>query len=63
MNTLQGQHKAPFPVRPDCEKANEPLDLIHSDVCGKINCKSLVGPEYFSTFVNDKTRYTWVYVL
>ena len=61
---IQGkQHKATFPVRSDCEKTKEPLDLVHSDVCGKINCKSLSGAEYFLTFVDDKTRYTWVYVL
>ena len=61
---IQGkQHKATFPVRSDCEKTKEPLDLVHSDVCGKINCKSVSGAEYFLTFVDDKTRYTWVYVL
>ena len=39
------------------------LELIHSDVCGKINSKSLSGAEYFVTFVGDKTRYIWIYVL
>ncbi len=31
----------------------EPLDLVHSDLCGKINEKSLSGAEYFLTFIDD----------
>lgn len=50
-------------VKSQSGKAKEPLDLVHSDVCGKVNCKSLSGAEYFLTFINNKTRYTWVYVL
>lgn len=37
--------------------------VVHSDVCGKINAKSFGGAEYFLTFIDDKTRYTWVYLL
>ena len=44
-------------------RSKEPLDLVHSDVCGKLNTKSLGGAEYFLTFVDDKTRYVWVYTL
>ena len=32
-------------------------------MCGKLNTKSLGGAEYFLTFVDDKTRYVWVYPL
>ncbi len=39
------------------------LELVHSDVCGKIQEKSLGGAEYFLTFTDEKTRYTWVYIL
>ena len=45
------------------KRAEVPLGLVHSDVCGKINSKSLGGAEYFLTFVDDKTRYVWVYIL
>ena len=34
-----------------------PLELVHSDVCGKIGHKSLAGAEYFLTFLDDKTHY------
>ena len=41
----------------------EPLELIHSDVCGKLNTHSLGRAEYFLTFVDDRTHYSWIYVL
>ena len=37
--------------------------MVHSDVCGKIDSKSLSGVEYLLTFIDDKTRYVWVYVI
>ena len=42
---------------------SELLGLVHSDVCGKMNAKSLSGAEYFLTFIDDKSRYVWVYIL
>ena len=36
---------------------------MHSDLCGKMNEKSLNGAEYFLSFIGDKTRYVWVYFL
>ena len=45
------------------KRADHPLELIHSDVCGKIGAKSLGGGEYFVTFIDDHTRYAWVYIL
>ena len=32
-------------------------------MCGKMNAQSLSGAEYFLTFIDDKTRFVWVYVL
>ena len=37
--------------------------LVHSDICGKMNSKSLGGAEYFLTFIGNKTQFVWVYVL
>ena len=54
-------HRSHFPT--SCRRAKEPLELVHSDVCGKVNAKSLGGAEYFLTFIDDFTHYTWVYVL
>ena len=55
-------HRLPF--RQSTKKgAEHPLELIHSDVCGKIGTKSLGGGEYFVTFVDDHSRFVWVYIL
>ena len=60
---VQGKiHKLQFPGT-GRKRAEEPLGLVHSDVCGKINALSLSGAEYFLTFIDDKTHYVWVYVL
>ena len=44
-------------------RGKEPLDLVHSDLCGKMNEKSLGGAQYFLSFIDDSTRYVWVYFL
>lgn len=62
-NCLEGkQARTPFPHQSQ-NRAEEMLELVHTDVCGKINAKSLSESEYFLTFVDDRTRYVWVYPL
>ena len=39
----------------------EPLDLVHSDLYGKMNVKSYGGAEYLLSFIDDRTRNIWVY--
>ena len=48
---------------PKINNTETSLQTVHSDVCGKMNEKSLGGAEYFLTFIDDKTRYVWVYCL
>ena len=55
------QHRSKF--TPSNRRADEVLGLVHSDVCGKMNEKSLGDAEYFLTFIANKTRYVWVYCL
>jgi hypothetical protein len=38
------------------------LELVHSDLC-TLNKPSLVGARYVLTFIDDFSRYTWVYFL
>ena len=58
----QGKHsRAKFPSSD--RRGKEPLDLVHSDLCGKMNEKSLGGAQYFLSFIDDSTRYVWVYFL
>ena len=60
---MEGKHhRRHFPTIGG-KRSVEPLGLVHSDVCGKISTESLNGAEYFLTFIDDTTRYVWVYVL
>ena len=55
-------HRQPFP-KTGGERSTELLGIVHSDVCGKTETKSLGGAEYFVTFMDDQSRYVWTYVL
>ena len=55
-------HKSQMPTSSGT-RSEELLGLVHSDVCGKISTKFIGGAEYFLTFIDDKTRYVWVYTL
>ena len=41
-------------------KSTRPLELVHSDVCDKMNSPSLGRAGYFLTFIDDSTHYTVV---
>ena len=45
------------------ERHTEPLDLIHSDMCDLKLVQTRGGNEYFITFVDDRTKYCYVYLL
>lgn len=53
--------KRPFSA--NGQRANEPLELVHSDVCGPFNVQARGGYEYFITFINDYSRYDFVYLM
>ena len=45
------------------ERSTEPLDLIHSDVCALKSVQTRGGSKYFITFIDDSTKYCYVYLL
>lgn len=45
------------------ERNTEPLDLIHSDICDLKMTQTGGGNKYFMTFVDDSTKYCYVYLL
>nr|CAN82978.1 hypothetical protein VITISV_023328 [Vitis vinifera] len=45
------------------ERSTEPLDLIHSDICDLKFVQTRGGKKYFITFIDDCTRYCYVYLL
>jgi Integrase core domain. len=55
------QHRRPFDAVE--VRADKPLQLVHSDLCGEFPMKSLGGGRYFITFTDDCTRYCRVYIL
>lgn len=55
------QHRSPFRKRID--RAVEPRELIHSDVCGQMNVESLGKSKYYVVFKDDYSGYRVVYFL
>ena len=47
-----------FPRQVEKDQKN----YLQSDVCGKIETKSLGGAQHFLTFIDDKSRFVWAYV-
>jgi transposase InsO family protein len=55
-------HRLPLPTN-GAKRATDILELVHSDVCGPMKQESFGGARYFLTFIDDKTRKTFVYFL
>ena len=67
----------PFPVCESClegkmtnrpfkakgNRAKEVLELVHTDLCGPMNIQARGGYEYFITFIDDYSRYGYIYLL
>ena len=59
---LQGkQTKAKISKNPK-DRKTKPLELIHSDICGPMETKTINGARYFITFIDDYSRYTTIYI-
>ena len=44
-------------------RANELLELVHTDVCGPMSTNAKGGYSYFITFTDDFSRYGYVYLM
>ena len=53
--------KRPFSAKG--ERSKEPLQLVHSDICGPLSVHARGGYEYFVTFIDDYSRYGYVYLM
>ncbi|GJX23468.1 retrotransposon protein, putative, ty1-copia subclass [Tanacetum coccineum] len=51
------------PYSHQVERAKDLLGLIHTDVCGPFRIVSRQGANYFVTFIDDNSRYGFVYLL
>ena len=59
---LGKQHRAPF-ASSGGGRATQPLELVHSDVCGPMSTPTFGGARYFVTFIDDYTHRTTTYLL
>ena len=60
---VDGKHHRSSIPKFGSRRATKLLEIVHSDVCGRLEAKSLSGAEYFVTFIDDKSRYVWIYIL
>ena len=44
-------------------RAEFPLQLIHTDIYGPMNIRARHGAVYFITFIDDYTRFGYVYLI
>lgn len=54
-------HALPFNNNDSISQA--PFDLVHSDIWGPSPTTTMGGSHYFVIFVDDFSRYTWIYLL
>ncbi|BAF28754.2 Os11g0656500 [Oryza sativa Japonica Group] len=54
--------RSPFPRQALC-RSDEPLALLHGDLCGPITPATPSGNRYFLLLVDDYSRYMWVALL
>jgi transposase InsO family protein len=53
-----------FSARSDHNKAKQPLERVYADVCGPFPHVALTsGAKYFLLFIDEYSRYIWVYFL
>lgn len=52
-----------LPLEISLSHAKEPLELVHTDVWGPAPINSTSGFKYYVLFIDDFSRFTWLYPL
>ncbi|KAL5769820.1 hypothetical protein ACOSP7_013974 [Xanthoceras sorbifolium] len=52
-----------LPYEESTFKSKKPLELVHSDVFGPVKQPSIGGMRYMVTFIDDFSRYVWVFFM
>jgi hypothetical protein len=56
------QRRRPFPQKAQY-RAEDPLELVHADLCGPVTPATPGGRRYFLLMVDDASRFMWVALL
>ena len=59
---VKTKHRRRFIKKP-VPRATRPFETIHSDLCGPFRSLSYSGARYFILYIDDYTRFCWVYFL
>ena len=51
------------PFSETMERATELLEIIHTDVCGPMNIEACGRYRYFLIFIDDLSRYEYIYLM
>ena len=51
------------PFKAKIYRAKEVLDLVHTDLCGPMSTGARGAYEYFITFIDDYSRYIYIYLM
>ena len=60
---ILGKHLEKKYERASHERTSAPLELIHSDIAGPFDHMSMSQSKYTLNFIDDFSRYCWVYFL
>ena len=50
-------------VNKEATRSSQLLEIIHTDICGPFDVPSFGGEKYFITFIDDFSRYGYIYLL
>lgn len=60
-NCIYGRQRKVSFLRGAHDRRKTMLELVHSNVFGPVNIKSLGGASYFVTFIDDASKKVWAY--
>jgi hypothetical protein len=59
---LEGKHIIKF-LKEGMRRARQILGLVHFDICGSLQISTHSSCKYFITFIDDMTKYIFVYFM
>ncbi|GBP67396.1 Retrovirus-related Pol polyprotein from transposon TNT 1-94 [Eumeta japonica] len=62
LTSLEGKQKR-LPFKNSESKTTKLLELVHSNICGPMETRSVGGANYFMTFIDDYSKKVFVYFL